>query len=221
MEDTKDTPTPEVAPEEVETPSEQVAETETSDDAPVEAETDTAKESPEVTQDWETRYKELQSFATRTAQENAELRRMQERIAPPTPQEVPQLDPDSAQAVDAYIEQKLTNKKAEEFVNRHRKEILDDPILAGTTMRLVEQATARGESIDYEDAISQAKKMLDERVKPQVKEAKQTGVAEGTELARKKGELGAVGETGKQPEVDESKLSSREYAKLHGLSYME
>jgi len=219
MEDTKDTPTDEVAPQEVETPSEQVAETEISDDAPAETEADTAKETPE---DWQARYKEVQSYATRTAQENAELRKMQERIVPQTPQqEVPQLDPDSAQAVDAYVEQKLRNKKAEEFVNRHRKEIVDDPILAGTMMRLVEQANARGESIDYEDILSQSKKMLDERVKPQVKEAKQTGVDEGTELARKKGELGAIGETGKQPEVDESKLSSKEYAKLHGLSYEE
>jgi DNA-binding SARP family transcriptional activator len=151
---------------------------------------------------------------------NDKLKALEDRIIPNIQapvQEAPQLDPESAQAVDAYIERKLTAKRAEEFVNKHRQEIVEDPVLAGTHKRLLEQAAAKGEYLDYEEAFTQAKKLLDERVKPQVKEAKQTGVTEGTELARKRGELGAVGVTGKQPEVDESKLSSEEFAKLHGL----
>ena len=212
MEDVENTPTNEVAPQEVETQSEQPATGDVVADAPAEiAQADTAKHS----EDWETRYKELQSTSTRTAQENAELRRMSEPVEAPI--DTPELDPTVVPALDQFFEQKYEARrqaeKAQEFVSRHREE-LADPILDGQVRR---EIALQGNQVDYELALQNAKKTLDARFKPQIQEAQKAGMKEGQQIARSKELAGAVGDTQSKVVTDDSQLSAADYAKKYNL----
>jgi len=139
-----------------------------------------------------------------------------EPLKPPMSNEIPQLDPDSEAAVNVAWEK----RKAAEFAQKHEKE-LKDPVLAGTTLQIIRRANAEGKVIDQEAALSQAKKILDERVKPQANQAKQEGVEEGKEVTRKKEQAQAIGDTKEHPEIDENKLNAEEWAKHKGLKYAE
>jgi hypothetical protein len=213
MEDVENTPTNEVAPQEVETQSEQPATGEQVADAPAPAQADTAKE------DYESRYKEVQSFATKTAQENAELRRIleeQQREAE-QPTDVPELDPTVVPALDKFFEQKYQARrqaeKAQEFVARHREELVD-PILDGQVRR---EIALQGNQVDYESALQKAKQNLDARFKTQIQEAQKAGIKEGQQVARNKELAGAVGDTQTRVVTDDSQLSADDFAKKHNI----
>ena len=107
-----------------------------------------------------------------------------------------------------------------EFQQKHADK-LKNPLLARNVAGIIRESNARGIPIDQEVALAQAEKELEAMSKPQLKEAQAAGVKEGETLTRQKGELGAVGETGKLPELNPDELSSEEYAKYHGLTYVE
>lgn len=130
---------------------------------------------------------------------------------------MPQLDPESYQAVKAVIHQELENDKATSFAQRHASE-LADPVLRGTLRSIIEQENAQNRYIDQEIALQQAQSLLNERSQPQVKEAKTEGFEEGSQLARAKEKAGAVGDTSKAAApVNPDQLSAAEYAQYYNL----
>ena len=231
----KNVEVPEVAPQGEDTQSEQVAATDDAADAPSIPEEKEEKILGKFNsqEDLEKSYQESESKLTQTLQEKAELERaLQQAMSTPetgypqtesvnTP---PQLDPEVVPALDQYTVKKYAElrsaEKAVEFVNKHQDE-LKDPVLDGTVRRLIAEKRMNGQDFDQEDILAEAYKLLEARTKPQIKDAKTEGVAEGKEIAHKKEQAGAVGETGAREKVDESKLSSKEYAEYHGLKYSE
>ena len=132
-------------------------------------------------------------------------------------QDIPELDPDAAKAVDYKVRQIVEQQKVAEFDAKHAKEFAKDPLLKAALSVEFQDAQSKGQYFDLEAGLEQAKAKLEARLKPQVEAAIQEGVKEGQDIARTKQQLGAVGEPGKVPEVDEDKLSAREFAKLNNL----
>lgn len=172
-------------------------------------------------EDLEKSYEELQSSFTRERQTMAQEREQVpgQAIQPPA-DETLDLDPTVVPALDRWYAERREREKANEFARRHAEE-LKDPILAGTVQRLIQEGSVNQKYVDQEEALATAKKLLEERVKPQVKEAAAQGIEQGQEIARKKGELGAVGESGPRPKVNLDELKAEEFAKYHGLEYSE
>lgn len=215
--DTENTPVDEVDPQETETQSEQVTTTDEVEQSPPETAEDKDEEMIPVS-----RYKELQSKFTRTAQENAELRKFYEQNQE-AETAYPDLDPESAKAVLKLVREeqrkaatKAEVEKAKRFAEKHAEE-LQDPVLSGTVMRLISEAQASGNYLDQEDALSQAKQLLDARIKPQAEKAKKEGLVQGTDLAQKRAELGKVGDTPTSQKLDPNELTADEYAKYFNL----
>lgn len=130
---------------------------------------------------------------------------------------MPELDPDSARAVEAIVEQRIEAYRAAEFARKHADE-LKDPILYSRVAGIIRESNAKNQAIDQEEALSQAKKEIEARLAPQVKDAKSEGFTEGQEIAQQKQKLGAVGDVNKvSPKVDPSQLSAKEYAEYFGL----
>ncbi len=222
MTDEKDTATPEVAPQADGTQPEQVASTKKEAQAP-----ETAKETAEEklyagkyksVEEMEKAHEELQSKFTKTAQEKAELERLSGQVPeegyPPT--EPSELDPAVVPALDNWYQDRREREKAAEFARKHTEE-LKDPVLSGTVQRLITEANFNNKQLDQEEALTQAKKLLDERIKPQVKEAQTQGEQEGAKIAQEKAKLGSVGETPTSEKFDESKLTADEWAKYKNL----
>jgi len=130
------------------------------------------------------------------------------------------IDPEVQPALDRWYTERRETEKAMEFVNKHQDE-LKDPVLDGTVRRLIADKKANGELFDHEAILSEAKKLMEKQVRPQMKIAKTEGVEEGQEIARKKEQAGAIGEVGARDKVDPNKLSAEEFAKYNGLSYNE
>lgn len=215
--DTENTPVDEVDPQETETQSEQVTTTDEVEQSPPETAEDKDEEMIPVS-----RYKELQSKFTRTAQENAELRKFYEQNQE-AETAYPDLDPEAAKAVLKLVREeqrkaatKAEVEKAKRFAEKHAEE-LQDPVLSGTVMRLISEAQASGNYLDQEDALSQAKQLLDARIKPQAEKAKKEGLVQGTDLAQKRAELGKVGDTPTSQKLDPNELTADEYAKYFNL----
>jgi len=229
---------PQVAPEGEDNQSEQVAETETSANATPESE-ETPEDSSagdteeklfagkyKTVEEMEKGYKEAQTKITQVSQEKANLER---QTAPPVePRNVPQLDPDADVAVRQAFkeewhkqEQAKENRKADVFLAKHKTELDSDKLLDGALRGVFAEARQSGEYIAHEEAFTKAKKLLDDRVKPKIKEAKAQGEEEGREIAKKREQLGAVGQTGKNTKVDPSTLPAEEYAKYLGLTRAE
>jgi hypothetical protein len=208
----------------VTTPAEPTVETES---APVEQETTDAQPSQEespvegnlpekkvsesVPYD---RFSEVNSEKQRLAEENAWLRSQQ--VQAPVEQ-TPELDPDSARAVNRMVEQKIEERRIREFIAKHGAELQKDPILDGTVQALMARERQAGRLFDHETVLSQAKEMLENRLKPAVKEASQTSFQEGQKIAQQKEQTSGVGNTNyKAPALDDKELSSVEFAKKHG-----
>lgn len=227
MEDDKNTQVEQVAPVNDEAQAEQVVTTEEVATPPQVAEEKEEKLYAgkfKSTDDLEKSYSESQSKLTQLAQENATLRQISQQVPEEGYAETPQLDPDSAVAVKAMLRQELQSeleaRKAQEFATKHAEE-LKDRLLSATVRDIIREQNSQGQMVDQEVAFAEAKKLLDARMKPIQKEAQIEGVKEGEELNRKKGELGNVGDTGERSKVDPAKLSTKEFAKYHGLEYVE
>jgi len=132
-------------------------------------------------------------------------------------EDIPDLDPDSARAVDMRARQIYEQQEAKKFDAKFAKEFTKDPLLKGAFMVEVQNRMAKGEYIDREAVLEQAKSALDERLNVQVQVAKEAGVKEGQDIAKTKQQLGAVGETGKVAEVSDDNLSAAELAKKYNL----
>ena len=170
-------------------------------------------------------YIESQSKMTQIAQEKANLERMSQQVPDEAnAEEVPQLDPTVVPALDSWLgnrfegmyAQRRENEKAQDFESKHAVE-LKDRLLRATTKDIIQEANAKGERIDQEAALNQAKKELENRSKPQVTEAKEEGFKEGHELAKAKTQAGAVGSSRDKGTIDPSKLSAKEFAEYYNI----
>jgi hypothetical protein len=205
----------------VTTPVESTIETES---APVENETTDAQPTPvegnlpekkvseSVPYD---RFSEVNSEKQRLAEENAWLRSQQVQAPIEQP---PTLDEESARAVDYMVEKKIEERRTREFIAKHGAELQKDPILDGTVQVLMARERKAGRLFDHETVLSQAKEMLESRLKPAVKEATQDGFQEGQKVAQQKEQTSGVGNTNyKAPQLDDSALSAAEYAKKYNI----
>lgn len=210
----------------VQTPTEPTVETESAPveektatpqsevEAPVESNQPEEKVSESVPYD---RFHEVNSKAKRLEEENAWLK---SQATPPVEPmaNVPQLDPDSEAGVRAVARQEWDEMERQKFVNKHDAELNNNPILAGTIRELIARENKVGRLADRETVYAQAKKMLDENIKPVVKSAQTEGFKEGQQKAIEKTQTGAVGSTSyKEPETDDSELSASDYAKKHNI----
>lgn len=203
----------------VETPTEtEAAPVETNTDTPEVSSADTKVEPEETSKSvpYE-RFKEV----------NDKYRDLESKViqilnqAPQEQYQPPVADPDTDQYVDYRAEQKAREiveaQELARFDAKHAKEFEKDPLLKAAMAVDFNKAKASGQYYDLEEGLERAKQSLETRLKPIQEQAKQEGVREGQDIAKTKQQLGAVGETGKQPEVDESKLSAAEWAKLHNI----
>lgn len=126
-------------------------------------------------------------------------------------------DPETEKSLQTWYSKQREAEKTREFIQKHSEE-LADPLLSGAVTHLIREANKKGQYMNQEDALSEAKKMLDERTKPKVEEAKTAAFADGQEIARKKEQAGAVGEGKPNKEVDPDTLSAAEFAEYHGIS---
>jgi hypothetical protein len=204
----------------VTTPAEQPVETES---APVETQTDDAQPTPvegnlpekkvseSVPYD---RFSEVNSEKQRLAEENAWLRSQQVQA----PVETPELDPDSARAVNIMVEQKIEERRTREFIAKHGAELKQDRMLDYLVRGRMDEKRRAGILFDHETELSEAKELLEARLKPAVKEATQTGFQEGQQIAQQKEQTSGVGNTNyKAPALDDSQLSSEEYKKKYNI----
>lgn len=131
--------------------------------------------------------------------------------------DIPQLDPESREAVRHTIREEWEQQKAADFQRKHAQD-LSDPLIAATTAHLIREANARGDYVDQEEALNRAKDMISERATPKIKEASEQGLREGQELAKKKLENTAIGTTtSASPKLDDSKLSADELRRKYNI----
>lgn len=204
----------------VETPTE-------TESAPVETNTVEPQEAPVVSNDTEDddskpvpykrfkevndKYRDLESKVSQIIQNQAP----QEQYVPPT------ADPDTDSYVDYRAEQKAraiieANERAK-FESKHAKTFEKDPLLRAAFMLEAQNVMAKGQYVDRDAVLEQAKSALDARLRPAQDAAKQEGVREGQDIAKTKQQLGAVGETGKAPETSDDNLTAAEMAKKYNL----
>ena len=207
-------------------PVENTTETES---APVETNTEPSQEAPTSetagTEDKVSksvpydRFHEINEAKKAIKKKNAYLKSISQ--APQEQYQPPIADPDTDQYVDYRAEQKAREiveaQELARFDAKHAKEFEKDPLLKAAMAVDFNKAKASGQYYDLEAGLERAKQSLESRLKPIQEKAKQEGVQEGQDIAKTKQQLGAVGETGKQSEVDESKLSAAEWAKLHNI----
>jgi len=223
--DEEENQVPELSSQTDETQIDQVASTENEADAP---EVQSEKEELilgkfKSQDDLAKSYQELEQKTTRTAQENAEMKRMLGQIQSPPIEQSQQLDPEVVPALDSWYQERRAREKQQEelekaraFRERHADE-LKDPVLDGTVIRLMSESRANNVYLDQEEALAQAKKLLDERVKPRIKEAQSEGMRTGAEFAQKKAQMGTIGDTPSNQKVDTDDLTADEFAKHFNL----
>jgi len=153
-----------------------------------------------------------------------QLEELQIPSSPPSDlPDLPQLEPDSDLAVRAAAREEFNREysriKAAEFEQRNADD-LKDPLLASLTANLLFEERQKGNPYpDPDRALQNAKKMLEERLKPQIKKAELEGFKKGEDLTQKKGELGPVGEQGPRPKINLENLPAEEYAKKLNLPH--
>lgn len=205
------------------TPAEQAVETES---APVEQKADDTSQAPEVSEPQKkvsenVPYERFKEVNDRVKQLEDYVAKSQVQTTPDSSElenSMPELDPDSARAVDALVERKLEARKAADFARKHAEEFEKDKLLASRVASIIQENNSTGRFIDQEDALSQARKEIEARLAPQVQDAKSEGFSEGQQIAQEKQKLGAVGDTNKpSAKIDPNNLSATEYAKYYGI----
>lgn len=168
-------------------------------------------------EDLESSYLELQRNYTASRQ-NA-------RVATPAQQPAASaqvetlFDNETIHGIRAVSRDVLEQEKAAEFGRRHREE-LADPLLRGAVRIEIEEANARGEYMDQETALANAKAALEARLAPKVEKASKESFEEGRDLTRRKEQAGAIGSvSASSPATDPDTLSAEEYAAYHGIPY--
>lgn len=135
-----------------------------------------------------------------------------------------QFDPEIETGISSIVERELAKKEALVEVTRANKfaadhaEELKDPLLRGAVSLEIREANERGEYMEPETALANAKKSLDARLVTRVDEAKKESFTEGQDLARRKRQADAIGGTSKAaPDVNPDALSAEEYAEWAGF----
>ena len=181
-------------------------------EAPVESTQPANKVSDSVPYD---RFQEVNSKAKSLEEENAYLKSQQQAPAA-TSEAVPELDPDAERGVRSVARQEWDEMERRKFVQKHKSELDSNLPLAGTVRELIARENAAGRLADRDSIMTQAKKILKET--PVVKEAQTAGFEEGQKKAVLKNQTGAVGSTNfKEPEVDDSALSTEEFRKKYNV----
>lgn len=144
----------------------------------------------------------------------------QARTTPqPQPAVIPSevFDTDTVTGIKSIFEAELERKKVEDFARKY-KDDLADPLLRGAVLVEIQEANARGEYLDQESALENAKRALETRLTPKVAAASKESFDEGKDISRRKEQAGAVGGTNAaSPKVDPDSLSAAEYAEYMGL----
>ena len=169
-------------------------------------------------------YQELEKKLTEVSQAKAEPEEQApEMVTEPQVAPVadnPAFDEPTQKALDQHFDQmyavRREQEKATEFLQTHQDE-LKDPVLAGTVERLLGDANRSKKYLAYEDALLQAKSLLDERIKPKIDQAKGEGLEQGQNIVRKKIEAGTIGEAATPPSNDDSVLTAAEFAKKYNI----
>jgi hypothetical protein len=161
-------------------------------------------------------YKELERAYTVSRQ--ASSTPAPQPVVPPTET---LFDNDTEQGITSIVEARMTarleRERAAEFARRH-KDDLADPLLRGAVLLEIQDANTRGEYMDQETALENAKKALETRLNPKVEAASKESFEEGKTLARRKEQAGAVGGTNAStPQKDDADLSAGEYAAKYGI----
>jgi len=205
--------------ETVENPVEQTIETESVPveqetteidvEAPASETTSTSKVSETVPYD---RFREVNEEKARAIAEAQELR---ELIAASKvePEEVADLDQASRNAVRKEALGLLAEQKMSEFLGKNRANLDKSPLLDAAFRREMALQQAQGKMINPETAYENAERIVNDEISARASIARTEGLEEGKDVAKTKQQLGAVGETGKQPEFDLNSLSSTEMEK--------
>jgi hypothetical protein len=90
-------------------------------------------------------------------------------------------------------------------------------MLDGTVQKVIRDKGAQGFYIDPEDALVEARALCEESFKAREQKTKDESFKEGVKTQKVKAKAGAVGSSGPRPEVDESKMTSEEFAKYHNI----
>lgn len=213
---------PQVAPEGESTQDEQVASTEDTTEAnpPEDSNSDKGDElilgKFKSQADLEKSYQELERETTRLRQQKPQAPQEQPQIPDSGTNNPEYFDKETQDSLERWYSQKREAEKVAEFRRKHADD-LKDPLLDGAVRRIIADANSQGLYKDQEEALAEAKQMLDERTKPQVREAKNEGFEEGAEIARKKQQAGAGGGSKAKEKVDPDSLSAAEFAEIHGL----
>lgn len=212
-----------VAEQTVATESSPVTETAPAVEQPAEAQTAPAEESlgtektvsEHVPYD---RFAEVNAKAKALEERNAYLEAMQQQAqAQPVQSDIPELDEQSAMAVDHIVNKRLEERLSAEF-ERKNKDVLSDRLVKTAFEAVVrEKMEKRVPYIDRDEALKEAQELIDSRLKKQQVQAKESGVEEGQKLAEQKQQLAPVGETGKFEEKSDDQLSAAEFAKKYGI----
>ena len=166
-------------------------------------------------------YIESQSKMTQIAQEKANLERMSQQVPDEANAEAnPELDPTVVPALQNLFKNEYAQLREIERAQEFERKFADDlknPLVRDRTQGIIREANTKGERVDQEIALNQAKKELEQLSTPQVKEAKEEGFKEGHELAKAKTQAGAVGSSRDKGTIDPSKLSAKEFAEYYNL----
>jgi hypothetical protein len=130
-------------------------------------------------------------------------------------------DSETVAGVRQLIAQERENERAQDFVEKHGSELQENRLLAAVVKDIIRENNQSGKRIDQFKALELARKEVEKITSPQVTQAKAEGEQEGREIANKKEMLGAIGGTAGKQALDESVLSSKEYAEYKGLKYVE
>lgn len=165
------------------------------------------------------RFAEVNQELKELREKSAYLEAMQqEKAQAQTPAiEVPDLDEASAMAVDKIVNRRLEERITADF-ERKNKDFFDDRFNRTAFAAIVEEKIAKNVGyIDREEALREAKELIDSRLKKETTQAKETGVEEGQKIAEQKQQSVAVGESGTIPKTSEEELSPAEFAKLNNI----
>lgn len=128
-------------------------------------------------------------------------------------------DNDTLVGIRSVARAELEAAKVEAFARNHKDE-LADPLLRGAVLIEIQEANARGEYIDQEVALGNAKRALDARLTPKVEKASKESFEEGKNLTRRKEQAGAIGGTSTaKSDVNPDELSAEDYAAYYGIPH--
>lgn len=158
---------------------------------------------------------------------NDRLKAIEDRFAPQPaaqPSQTAYFDPETTQGIVALTRAELAEerrqaelRKAEAFAVRNAQE-LADPLLRGAVLVEIQEAQQRGEYIDQEVALANAKRTLETRLGSKVEAAAKEATDEQRAIARRKEQAGAVGGTNAStPDIDPETLSAAEYAEYMAI----